>query len=120
MTLQEATGLPTGDVGRGIQAVHDGGFVTGSGDRDMGTPPGVLQLHGIRLAPAGRVRVKQWPGEDSAAALLEVLDEMAERTDDPNQQSALRQTRTTLRGLPQKVLTELAIGYAKRVSGLDG
>ncbi len=64
--------------------------------------------------------MRQWPGEDSAVALLDVLDDILARTGDPEEQTALQQTRTGLRGLPQKLLTDVAVGYAKRLSGLDG
>lgn len=113
----KATGLPERDVALGLEALLDGGYVLG---RDMEglNGPGA-NIFGARLAPAGRVKVKQWPGEDAADALLAVLDDALDRTEDPEQRQALEQAKTGLRGLAGKVLTEIAVGYAKRVSGLE-
>ncbi len=119
MHLTEHTGLGATDVALGLQALLDGDFIAGGDISSAEDPPGSAQLLGIRLRPAGRVHVRQWPGDDAAAALLEVLDDAIERTDDPEQRGALEQTRRGLKGLAGKVLTEVAVGYAKRVSGLD-
>lgn len=118
--LPEPTGLDPRDVSLGLRALQDGEFITGMEAGTYEDTPGGAYLFGIRLAPAGRVKVRQWPGEDAAAALLEVLDVAIERTEDPEQRSALEQTRRGARGLAGRVLNEIAIGYAKRVSGLDG
>lgn len=64
--------------------------------------------------------MRQWPDEDASAALLDVLDAAIERTEYPEQRSVLEQTRRGARGLAGRVLNEIAIGYAKWVSGLDG
>ncbi len=117
--LTEPTGLTADDVALGLQALLDGKLIAGTDASDYDSLPGGAHLHGIRLAPAGRVKVRQWPGEDAAAALLEALDDAIDRTDDPEQRTALEQTRRGLGAVAKKVLTEIAVGYGKRISGLD-
>ncbi len=116
--LAEHSGLSDGDVALGLQALMEGGYVTGMEMKGLSGPG--THLFGARLLPAGRIKVGQWPGDDAAAALLAVLDEVLATTQDPEVTSHLQQARAGLRGLTQKVLTEVAVGYAKRVSGLDG
>ncbi len=115
--LEQATGLPAEDVALGLQALLDGRFITGTDMRGMNGPG--AHMFGARLAPEGRVRVKQWPGTDAAAALLDAIDHALDHTDDTEQQGKLRRLRTGVTGLTEKVVTELAIAYAKRVSNLD-
>jgi len=119
--LVEVSGLSDGDVSRGLQALLDGHLVIGIDAADYDTAPGQAELMSIRLAPAGRRHVRQWPTEaDAREALLAVLDDALARTDDPEQQTAIEQTKRGVRGLAGKVVTEVAVALAKRASGLDG
>lgn len=111
------SGLSDLDTALGLEALLDGGFILGQAMAGLNGPG--VDILGARLAPAGRVKVRQWPGGDAAQALLEVLDEAFERTDDPEQKSAIDKARGGLRGLAGKVMTEIAVGYGKRLSGLE-
>lgn len=111
--------MDAADVGRGLLALLDCGFIDGTDCSDYGTPQGQIELGAIRLAPRGRVHVKQWPGDDAAGALLGVLDDLLASSGDPEEQSALKAVKGGLRGLPSRLLTEIAVGYAKRLSGLE-
>lgn len=117
--LLQPTGLTDADVALGLQALLDGQFITAGDMSSAEDPVGRARLLGIRLAPAGRVKVRQWPDEAAAGALLEALDDVIAGTEDPEQRNLLEQTKRGARGLAGRVLNELAVSYAKRVSGLD-
>lgn len=117
--IEAATGLSADDVGLGLAALLEGDYVLGN---DYGGLRGVgADLFGARLAPRGRVHVKQWPAEDAQQALLDAVDDALAQTDDPEEQAAGEKVKAGLRGLGTKVLNELALSYARRYApGLEG
>jgi hypothetical protein len=66
-----------------------------------------------------RRAVGQWPSpEGLAARLTAVLEQVAERTPDPQDKSKLRQAGTALGGVGLKVLTEVAAKMLEHQAGL--
>ena len=117
--IGEASQLSDGDVALGLQALLDGGFITGDVVDSLDGGSGVYLLN-TRLSPPGRVKVRQWHGDDAAAAFLASLDEAFERSDDPEERKSIDRVRQGARGLAGKVITEIAVAYGKRIARLEG
>lgn len=118
--IEQATGLSEKDVGLGLQALIDDDYIAGSDGQTFAEAVGAYVV-GARLAPKARRHLRQWPNpEDARDALLQVLDDALERTEDPEEQTALEQAKRGIRSLTGKVITELSVALIKRASGLEG
>ena len=118
MHIEEATGLDEADVGLGLQTLMDDDYVRGT--TYGGNTPGVdVKRRPPRPEGEAAAEAVAEP-QDARDALLQALDDALERTDDPEQRSAIEQTKRGVLALAGKVTTELAIALAKRASGLDG
>jgi hypothetical protein len=98
---------------RSLVALHDAGYIRG--ERLEGLSETFI-VTGI--TERGRRAVGLWPSEDSFEALLEGLEQAAERTDDPKKAGALRRAGRYLREAPRDLVVDVVGAViAKTVTG---
>lgn len=96
LTLSEYSRLARDQVVIGVEALIEDGYVTVSPSHDFGGKDWVS----LRLLGPGRRAVRQWPAEENTGqALVDVLEQRLEETDDPEEQSRLERMRDAVKGL---------------------
>jgi hypothetical protein len=112
--LNSPTGLTQDQVERGLQALHDAGYIEGI---DVTAQGDIFDLLNIRLLERGRRAVGQWPAEDQYAALLEVLEAQIAASQDPEQRTKLERLREAAIGLGQGMLATILNAWARSLAG---
>ena len=112
--LATATGLDRGAVDRGLLALVEAGYVTGTN----AAAEELCYLLGARLLERGLRAVGQWPAEDSAEALLELLRARVDTAATEDERTRWERVLNAAKGVSGKALQELTIAFLKHQAGL--
>jgi hypothetical protein len=105
-----AAGLDETASGWAVQALAEGGFLTGTKSSSGAVP--YVGFINLRLTPVGRRQVGQWPA-DPAQAFLAALDRRIAAETDDEKRSHLQRARTFLGSLATDVLAEIAVAAGR-------
>ena len=107
----ERVQLDKGEVNDALRGLIEGGYVLG---RDGGTMAERFDWWDLRLTAKGRQAIQQWPVDDPAAALIQLLEERLSQSDDPTEATKLQKVLDALRevgtGVVSSVLRDLLRG----------
>jgi hypothetical protein len=116
--LAAATGLDRQVVLLGTRALREAAFLDAiAAGADFGAEAHDDFLE-IRLLERGRRATQQWPAEDSAAALLELLEQRIAGATDEEEKSRWERLYGAAKSLGGAALKELMIAYIKSRTGL--
>lgn len=110
--VAEATGLSRDDVDRGLLALYEADYVTGT---DAAAEE-LCYLLGMRLLERGRRAVGVWPADDSGEALLDLLRARIADADTDEERSRWQRLFDAAKGLGGTALRELTVAYLKHVA----
>lgn len=108
--LLEATGLDAYSLSIALRALFEGEFLTGVNHGLRGS--GEWHIEFVRLLPAGRVAVGQWPSGDPLTAVLAELDVRIHAEGDPVQRTRLEALRAAATEVGKDVLSGVAVALA--------
>jgi len=104
--LATSVDLTEDDFKRGLRALYESGFIAG----DSLVAEDFI-LGGVRLTERGRRAVGQWPSQDLASELVQLLGRMVDSEPDSDQKGRLKRLQTAVTGvgtdLLAKVISEL-------------
>ena len=112
--LAETTGLERDTVDLGLFALRDARYLTGV---DAAAEE-LCYLLEIRLLERGRRAIRQWPSEDAADTLLELLSARVAAASTEEDRSRWQRLLDAAKGLGGAALRELTITWIERQAGL--
>jgi len=115
-SIAELAGLPPRDASLGLRALFEADFITGIDVTTMAGLP--FQLIGIRLHERGRRATGQWPAEEPARVLVEILNARISSAKDEAERTRLEAARDALLDIGKDVLTSVLSSFARQVAGL--
>jgi hypothetical protein len=113
--LSKLTDLDQGEIDEILVSLADADYVHA---RDE---PSAAELHwwwDIRLRERGRRAVGQWPSEDPAQALIQLLEERVALTEDPVERSRLEKVLGTVRDVGTSVLSGVLRDLLRNAAGI--
>jgi len=114
--LEAATALTESEVALGLRALHDAGYLTGIDTTTMDGPS--FYLMAVRLLERGRRSVGQWPSDDPAQLLIQVIEARIAAASTDDERSKLSELRDTVLGVGRDVLVSLLSTFAHQLAGL--
>jgi hypothetical protein len=113
--LAKATELDGDTLQRGLKALHEGGYITGT--RMSGhIQYRLYYLQNIGLTAAARRAIGQWPS-DSLDRLVEVLDDRLAAATDPDERSRLQRLREALLNAGTGITLDVLKAWALEILG---
>lgn len=110
-----ATGLSRDAVDRGLLALAEANYVTGTN----AAAEELCYLLDIGLLERGRRATGQWPSDDPAEELIAALRERIEQETDPVERSRLERLRDALGEVSKSVVAGLVTAAAKSLTGWE-
>jgi hypothetical protein len=105
-------GLTEEEVRLSLLMLEDGGFVTLDNRRGL-----VKSVE--KITPAGRRAAGQWPSpDDLVPRLIQALEQVADKTTDPDQQGKLRQAAAAVGSIGAKLVGEVGARMIEHQMGL--
>jgi hypothetical protein len=116
--LADELGVRFRDVQAAVHALKDTGYVINC-LMSHGDAGGFMVSH-VRLSEKARRAVGLWPRQDAAAdALIDLLAQAADQTEDEDDAGALRRAGRLLRGVPSAVLADVTAALIRHQTGLS-
>jgi DNA-binding IclR family transcriptional regulator len=112
--LAAATGIDRESLDRALLALVEADYITGTN----AAAEELCYLIGARLLERGRRAVGQWPAEDSAEALLELVSARVTSAASVEERNRWEKFLDAARGLSGKALQEVTIAFLKHQAGL--
>ncbi len=92
------------EINDALRGLIEGGYVIG---RDGGTMAERFDWWDLRLTEKGRRAIQQWPSDDPGAALVQLLEERLEQSEDPSETTKLQRVLDTIRDVGTGVLSSV-------------
>lgn len=102
--LAELTGLDQADALRGLEALHQAGYIDGI---DASTMQDRFALLDIRPLERARRATGDWPAENAYDQLIELLERRIAETDDPDQRTKLIKLRDGVLAAGRDLITSV-------------
>jgi hypothetical protein len=117
-TVVELTGLSRVQAVLGVRALWEAGYVDAVDAGGASATDGDNDFLAIRLLERGRRATGQWPADNAADALLDLLREHVDNAATDEERTRWQRVLDAAKGLGAKALEELAIGYLKHAAGI--